>query len=739
MATIITSRSATKKLAAKEQQAALDRFNMRKAWFLSEAHRQGPWRRMAAKCEGMYDCEQWDQDSAQRVRDRGQNPVVYNEIKPSVDWLIGTERRTRIDFQCIARNDSSPEAQDDARVKTKILKYLSDVNRSPFERSNAWEDAMKAGLGWLETGVRSDPDEEAVYTRSESWRNMLYDSFGTRLDTKDWRYIFRIRCLDVDVALAYFPEREEQIMKVRQRGDNIQMFRSWMAGAGLLDFSIFEGVSGQSYDYMVGSALDWYNPRERVMLLECWSSDPFTDQVQAGGSLYDRVRMRKRVAIMTEFDTLEEEWSPYRHNEYPFTPVWAYRNKRTGMPYSPVLPLIGPQEALNHRMSKALFEVSANQVIMEKSAVDAKVMSVDKIQDEIAAPDGVVILADGALAGGKFESRRGIDNAEAHMRLAEIDRTAIQSMAGVTGENRALETNATSGKAIMAKQDQGSLLTTQLFDNLLLTHQLVGEKELSLVEQYMPEAKVFSIAGDFGQMQYESINQPQPDGSKLNDITKRQAQFIIGEQPWRQSLGQAAFESMIQLLGQLAPVAPQVVTAMLDMVFEYADLPNKRALMDRIRSVTGQVAPGEKMTPEMQQQLQQKQQIAQAQFQAQMAQLQATIHKAQAEGSKLDASAIATRLEALYMAAQAAQVIMVNPAMTPVADALAAAAGFQDMGGDPQVLNPQLAQAAPQLPSPQGPIPSMHTAGQGAMAGIETPRLDGVNPAQPIHVGAPNG
>ena len=40
---------------------------------------------------------QWTQEDAQALIERGQAPLVFNEVKPTIDWIIGTERRTRVD------------------------------------------------------------------------------------------------------------------------------------------------------------------------------------------------------------------------------------------------------------------------------------------------------------------------------------------------------------------------------------------------------------------------------------------------------------------------------------------------------------------------------------------------------------------------------------------------------------------------------------------------------------------
>jgi hypothetical protein len=186
----------------------------------------------------------------------------------------------------------------------------------------------------------------------------------------------------------------------------------------------------------------------------------------------------------------------------------------------------------------------------------------------------------------------------------------------------------------------------------------------------------------------------------------------------------------MQVLTQLASAAPQVVVAMLDVVFEmHPNLPRKQLILERIRQVNGQAPADGKMTPEQQQAKQQQAQIAQAQFEMQMAQMQAQIREAQAKGEKLEADAMAKRLEALYMSAQAAQVLSLAPQITPVADELLKSAGFQDRNGA-GVIDPMAQQQAAQMQPVQEIPDAQQTDGAlvGMQEGIQTPAADGVDP-----------
>lgn len=718
---------------------AEERHEQRKSWFLSEASKQATNRSMMARCEAFYDSEQWSAGDAEDVKARGQNPVVYNEIKPTIDWLIGTERRSRVDFVVVAEDDGQ-EAEDDAGNKTKLLKYLDDTNRAPFERSYAAEDMFKAGVGWLEVGLRGDRTGLPLFIGAESWRNILWDSNDRRRDLSNARYMFRIKVIDYDVALAIFPDKEEMLERCVQEGDSVSVFSSWLAGTGLISGLDAFGSQAESLDFITSKPVDLFNPRKRVMLLECWSREPQRRPPEHDG-LGDPVSYKMRVSIMTEHDTLIEAWSPFKHDGFPFIPLWAYINRRTGLPYPPAKPLLGPQEALNHRMSKSLMEASSNQMKIEEAAI-GKTMDLDEIRDELNSPDGIAVFANGALSGGKVQERPNGGAATAQLQLADRDIQAIRGMSGVTGENRGEQTNAISGKAVLAKQEQGSLLTAELFDNLLLARQMEGDLTLSLAEQFVRAPLTIRVAGDGNRMERTKINQPQPDGSYLNDITARRAHFVVGEQAWKQSYAESAFQSLMEVLTQLAAAAPQVVVNLLDVVFEmHPNLPRKKALLERIRAVNGQQDPDGKITPEQQQAIQEQQAKAKAEYDATMAKLQADIKEAISRGEKLDAEAMKSRLEALYISAQAAQTLVQIPGATPVADELLRSAGFKDAGGHGDVIPPG---AVPQMAAPEQPPmdPSMGPPmapegeppppqmGEGQAAGIETVAPDGVIPPE---------
>jgi hypothetical protein len=702
--------------------------------FVSEAYRQSNNRARMARCEGYYDQYQITAEQRAKVEARGQTVVLLDQITTPIDWLLGTERRTRIDSKILPRQSIDAQATKDSENKTALLKWINDSNRTQFERSYTWDDAMKAGAGWTEVGAQPDDPDCAVFVAYSPWRNNLHDSLAERRDLRDRAFHFRMKVVDLGLALAHFPNKRTELIKVRQNATDLNTITSFAGVPGtLLDLQALYGMADRDPTDempMMGSGA-MFNPRERVLLIEAWTMEPVTDQTPENNySAAQTPRMRPLVTIMTEFDTLFSGWSPYDHNLIPFVPMWAYREKRTGFPYSPIRRLMDKQDAINKAVSRAMHEINTEQIHTEADAIDDEVMDIEQIRDEVNDPNGVVVLATGGLQ--KFKVIKGLEEARVHMQMVEMFANNMTQTSSVTRENRGESTAGASGKAIDLKQEQGGVLSAELFDGLLLHDLMVGELTLSVAEQFIVDPIVVPVTGERGQLSMLALNQPEDESTHLGRL---RARFVVSEQAWRANLGRAMFEGLLDLLGKLAPMAPQVVTAMLDLVFEYADIPNKETMLERIRNVTGQAGPDNKLTPEQEQQKAKGAAMANAEFNAKLGMLQAQVREANAKGAKLDAEGIAKSLEGIYMAAQAAQVAQVNPGVALMADALLESVGFQDKSPgpvfDPAAVVPQ--PGAQPAPSAQ-PVPPMPTQNAGALvgheAGIQTPGADGAIPQE---------
>lgn len=640
-------------------------------WYTSERTKQSVNRYQQAIDQDFYDGLQWDPDDVETLKDRGQWPLVFNLIKPVVDWIGGTQKRTVLDWKILPRQDSGTEL---AEVKTALMKYISDVNNEPWAISAAFKDAITAGIGWIECGIRGDATDEPLYAAYESWRNVLYDSSSKERDFNDARYLFRWKWVDKDIADAMFPDRKEIINEAVVRSTNLvtggldeQGDEFWYLGQVIGQGDPSKALTFDRRSYISDTTYVNYR-RKRCRLIEGWYRVPVQKQVMRGEgryhgeyfdegnpdhaeavregavSLFDTMTLEMRCAVFTEKALLWAGKSPYKHQKFPLTPVWCFRRGRDNVPYGVIRQLRDPQEDYNKRASKALWVLSTNRVVMEEGAVS----DVEELRQEVARPDSIIVKR----RGSELEIRSDAALAEGQVMLMERDHMHIQSSSGVTDELMGRKTNAVSGVAIEARQAQGSVTTADIFDNLRYAKQLHGQKMMSLCEQYVSQPRVIRLTGAKGQLEWLKINQPeeQPDGSVrfLNDITEEQADFVVSEQDYHATNRAAMFQSLMDVVSKLPP---DVSIKLIPQILELSDIPNKEEFISELRQILGLPKPGEQMSEEEQaeaQQQQQAQQEAEQQAQAiagQMARAELEDKTAAAELKQAQAEKVRTEAD----------------------------------------------------------------------------------------------
>jgi len=619
-------------------------------WYYLERDKQSENRLEMSIDADFYDGDQWAAEDKAILEDRGQVPLVYNEVAPMIDWLIGTERRMRVDWNVLPREKDDVEG---ATTKKKVLKYVSDINNVVMARSRAFADSVKSGLGWVDDGARDDPTKDILYSKYEDWRCVLHDSASYELDLSDSRYLFRWRWVDEDVACMMYPDRADRIKSSAEESSlfSLQDEESWYLGENIEG----EGVKS-SYRSGAGMGMAFDNQRRRVRLIECQYRMPVKCQLvsdgphkgtyynpedsalnnailsSGGATIVDRVMMRMHFAVFTESDLLAVSVSPYRFNDFSLTPFWCYRKGRNRLPYGAVRRVRDIQRDLNKRASKALFLLSSNQVIAERGAVD----DANIAAEEAARPDGYIEVN----PGKRFEINRDYQGATGQVDMLTLDAQSIQKSVGINNENLGRHTNAVSGAAIQARQNQGSVSTTEPFDNQLFAIQVQGRKQLSLVEQFYTEERVIRLTGAKGKIDWVQINTPEQmaDGTVrwLNDVTARQADFIVSEQDYAGTLRQVMFESLQSVIQKLPP---EVGLKLYGIAMQYSDLPNADEIVEQIRKMTGEPDPDKEPTPEEQQQQMQQQAMQEESMQIQRETALAALEEQKAKAMKLQAEA----------------------------------------------------------------------------------------------------
>lgn len=686
-------------------------------WWLEQIDAHAESRREQLVDFDFYDHEQWDQHSMEVLRERGQAPLVFNLIHPVIDWIVGTERRTRVDWNCFPR---TPGAEKIAEGKTKLLKFVSDANGVPYNRSKAFKDTAIGGVGWTREYARSDNRSGIpVGNCYMDWKQVRWDPYSRQDDLSDCRSISIERYMDLDYAIALWPEREQELRSAASK--MIDPSLEFLTDDALMPQVFF----GQKSSLMPMSAIAGTmsvgrRQRQRVRIIETEYRRPIVQQYiidlvdqfsDLDGTLYDPDNAQmadalkaKKIALDDRLADhiwiafwhpgffLEHKQSPYRHDKFSLTPTWCFRRHRDGMPYGYVRGLRDPQEEYNKRRSKALFAMSANQVLVESDAIEEG--DEDEARDEINRPDGFIRLAAGGL--NKIKIINGIELGEGHLKLMEQARGDIREGSSVTQENLGIGSDSQSGKAILAKQQQGAVGTAELFDNYRQSIQWSGQKTLSLSEQYITGPMQVRVLGDNG-TDWLAINQPSIDPNTgevvwENDITKDECDFVVDEQDYRETVRAAMAE---MLMDTISKMPPQLAIQLLDLAIDLTDIPNRDEFVKRIREINGAEAR-DNPTPEQQQQQQAEQQQQEQERAAMLDKTQSEAERNRAAAADLKAKASHNAVKAKGEAMNVAEKVKLTPSIAPAADRLA-----QEPAPAGQFTNPGSLQVQGQ-PGPNG-------------------------------------
>lgn len=705
-----------------------------------EREAQAEGRALRARDERFYDGHQFSDEEKAVYAERNQKPRTYNEIKPAVDWIIGSERRARSDWNVLPRTEDDVEP---AQLKTKLVKYVDDINKAKWQRSTSFEDCVKTGEGWTRISVEPNEDGELmVQLNYENWQNILIDGQSVKADLSDNRYLWATKIVDIETLQAWFPDKKTELevdageyqeldddLKSDQIGDDgNNLYGNGYRARGCGDTAINVVRSGSmsitgGYYSSTRRAVRvwemWYRKTERVELLA--DAGGLTGQIfdskkqehqaalESGARKRETVREQMYMAIYTATTVLFHGKSIYKHNRYPFVRRLAFIDKTTKSPYGVVRQIVDPQSDLNQRRNYALYLMATRQVIADQGAVEDK----DEAIKQVAKVNGYVEVK----KGQRFEIRDNQSLAGPHVQFAEMDSAYLRQISGVTSENRGMNTSAMSGIAIQSLQEQGTVITTPIIDNHQLAHQIEGEIVLSLCEQYITREMQFRVTSDVknpGKKDFVMLND-----SPETDITATQADFMISERDYRQTMRQALSEQLINVSAQITQATgqPELAIAFVEMAIDLQDLPNKERLLSKIREATGLPPIDENEEQKeareaAQQEEQAKQQATQEQaFELELAKQRSAINldnsranQYNREGEREKANARRAQAEALVKYLEAAGVVVENAGLSDIADDLIS--NMDNIMNGTQPTQPGIEQLEAQgQPVEQAPVP----------------------------------
>ena len=582
---------------------------------------------------------QWGKEDAARLKAALRAMVTINHVQQNVRVLSGFERQNRLDLKTVPQGDEDSEA---AQLMTWLLKFVQESTSCQDHITDGFEDGCIRGMYAWETGVdyTEDPVDGQVYVaglKPGKDRDIIWDPHWSDYDLSDpvngARYVLKTTWAFSHDLVARYPTKKAEI---EQAGASLALIFQTMPG---MDGGVTtDGPPADGYgsvsshpvenlgtEQMFYSALD-----QRMLVIEVWYrtweahflvADKKTGTVHEVDSMADAramvqtdpknlravERQVRKIQMATVLPAgwvvLEEPTTPYENDQssYPFVVFTAER--KGDYIYGAIENLKDPQRAENRRISQLLDILgryaNARPLIPKGSLVNPNVLE--------NPADTSPIIYDPEKGEPKWFVPPIGELVRMLAQIAEAMKVDIREVGGVNLPLQgASEQGGQSGIALARLQAQGQVLQTPYFDRLRRSRRLIGQRLCRRIQQVFTQEQVVRLTNDVGTSTLVRLNpiefrdRPAPDAEEwqqfrqqqkaegkpdvLRDVSALKYDVVISEAPSTPSARATALLSLLDIIEKLPMLAP----ALIDVIVELADIPDRQRVLDRIKAIMAQ-------------------------------------------------------------------------------------------------------------------------------------------------------
>lgn len=579
--------------------------------WIDEAHTASrDWR-----SESWYDEELADGDISklQAEVDAGKSGlklVNVNRIFPTVNLITGTQSINKHNITAKGRTNKDGEI---SQVMTEAIQFVVDQNEGQYKISKAFRDEVVPGIGFMQVSFNSDPRQEKIKLENRDWKEMFWDPFADPwLDPTNCRYVFCHRWMDIDVLEQMFPDKKREINDVfLEFTDAEDHYSTGNDEATEVDEKkrLLSGSRWANKERRrVRPAEIWYPKYEKAIyavfpdgrVIEVSDQIDELEQynlIQSASEVVPAVVLKMKVAaILGETLLMPETNSPFQHDLYPFIPFVGYTD-RFKTPYGVPRQIRGQNEEVIKRRSTALAMLASRRVTAEADVGTPD--ELQKLYEESQRLDSFMVIPKGKMGGFIVEENSSL--AGPQMQMGDHSEREIQEISGANAESLGYGSNVQSGVGIGKKQAQGAVLTASLYDNLRRSLHMIGVQVIAGVQQTWTAPKILRVTDSItGAQKFHELNQQvvNPNTGEVmvkNDITQGKYDLIVSDAPQTDTVREQNLQLIIEWVKKSPP---EVIPKLMAMAFEMSNLPNKDALMAKIKPLLGEDPLAEDKTPD---------------------------------------------------------------------------------------------------------------------------------------------
>jgi hypothetical protein len=582
---------------------------------------------------------QWDE--SQRKARRGRPCYEFPILRSHWRQVVNDQKKARpgIKIRPVENGDVKG-----AELRQGLIRNIESRSNAERAYDSGFERLSAAGFGAWRVSTEYSTDDSwdqdlCIKPISDPLTSVWFDPDSKEPDARDAKYVFV----------------EETMSRER--------FKERFPDANTIDFE-----SAKEFG-------DWFG-KDSVRVAEYWRLEPITKTLLllSDGRTVDKAEVdgeqaaqldnegvsvvRERVChthkvVMSIVSGVEEIDGPHDSvfERIPIVPVWANRHFIEGkwVWCGMVRFSRDPQKLLNYNFTTGQ-EILAKQhkatpIVTSKMLEGAGVKALWNKSNVMDAPY-LPITPDPQMPSGP----QYLTPPPVHAAFAQFGQLAIDMLKasdGIFDASVGARSNETSGKAIMARQQEGDTATFDYQDALNFGIQSTGEILLSALPKVYDTPRSMRVLGKDGAEDFVQLYQPTPDGKVLNDLSAGKYDVTVTTGPSYDTQRMEFVDALVQL-SQGNPLIGQAVP---DLIVGSMDFPKADEAAERLKMLlpppVQQAMAQKDQSPavvQLQGQLQQMQQMAQQQ----LGELQQRLQQAEAKAS----SKVADELKAQIAAEQ---------------------------------------------------------------------------------------
>lgn len=516
--------------------------------------------------------DQWEAADLAKRRQAGRISPVINRIPQFVKQVTGEMRQNKPAIRVLPVDDKTDPAL--AEVYTAIIRHIEAQSDGHRVYAKTGEQSVIGGIGWFR--VLTD------YADGKSFDQEIYIK-GIRNPLSvvvDPGAIEPTRC---DMQWAIVSELiPEATFKAKYPKANLAGFD---AGG--------EAMQAWKSDKSIRVAEYWVRESEsRDLLMLTNGATMWADELDE-----DEAAQLDAQGVTIKATRKSERWKVKCHK---ITGVERLESYDWEGSYIPLIPVIGEEievgdEIFRHGMVYPTVDSQrsynfARGAMLEHVAAQPKApfLATTKMVEQHKAswqglntgnPPVLLYDPDPQAPGAKPERSQPPTFAQAWYQEAMVADGDMKATTGIYDASLGKQSNETSGRAIMARDQQGETASYVYVDNLSAAIRQCGRILIELIPEIYTGERVIRIMGEDGALEkFARINSMLPDGSLENDISVGQFDLEVVTGPAFATKRMEAADKMMALVQSV----PQIGQIGADMIVKALDMPYGDKLAERL-------------------------------------------------------------------------------------------------------------------------------------------------------------